>query len=417
MAESAKATRRPPCTICLPITEDEYRQIMNSWPRFRLWLQRCHAAMPELFPDGFGDGFGQKDARTSKKMALRLWRITLPSNGRHYSIRPSFATPHLTARTDDVAHGLFLRKFGVPYWALAHVFGRSRMSWYRLEHSLGRNSVVGTTVRRGAVPEHLVADEHHQTCNGDKVYLATTVGAGCCLGAAVASSASSAALTEAYRVFHDEAKDVAPNYEPKTVNTDGWKGTIAAWRSLFVTIVTLRCFLHGWLKIRDRGKHLACFLDLGKRVWQAYHALDRATFRRRLRALRKWSMKHLSPGIVLDEVLDLCGKAHLWVKAYAHPDGHRTSNMLDRVMRGMGRYFDQGQHLHGSVAVSEQRARAWALLHNFTPWSPQAQRRNQGHQSPAQRLNRHRYHTCWLQNLLISASLGGYRNSTPQIAG
>ncbi|MGZ3335294.1 MAG: hypothetical protein ACXWOV_08895, partial [Isosphaeraceae bacterium] len=45
----------------------------------------------------------------------------------------------------------------------------------------------------------------------------------------------------------------------------------------------------------------------------------------------------------LEKVLDLCGKRDRWSIAYRHPGGHRTSNMLDRLMRGMNRYFDQGQ--------------------------------------------------------------------------
>jgi hypothetical protein len=32
-----------------------------------------------------------------------------------------------------------------------------------------------------------------------------------------------------------------------------------------------------------------------------------------------------------------------------------------------------------------------------------------GWQSPAERLNQHRYHDNWLHNLLVSASLAGYR--------
>ena len=36
-------------------------------------------------------------------------------------------------------------------WALARVFGRDPMYWYRLECALGRFSVVGTTVRQGRV--------------------------------------------------------------------------------------------------------------------------------------------------------------------------------------------------------------------------------------------------------------------------
>ena len=83
-----------------------------------------------------------------------------------------------------------LRKFAVPFWALTELYGRSPMYWYRLERSLGRFSVVGTTVQAADhLPRHLVADEKHTTLiqkKTRKVYLATTVGGGCCLGIALA---------------------------------------------------------------------------------------------------------------------------------------------------------------------------------------------------------------------------------------
>ena len=107
-------------------------------------------------------------------------------------------------------------------------------------------------------------------------------------------------------------------------------------------------------------------------------------------------------------------KRDVWTIAYDHPQGHRTSNMLDRLMRSMNRYFDRGQHLHGSRGACDQHCRAWALLHNFTPWHPATTEGNDGWQSAAERLNRHRYHDNWLENLLVSASLGGYRNHPPQ---
>ena len=119
-------------------------------------------------------------------------------------------------------------------------------------------------------------------------------------------------------------------------------------------------------------------------------------------------------GAVLQSVLDLCDKREQWSLAYEHPQGHRTSNMLDRIMRGMNRYFVDGQHLHGSPAASEQHSRAWALLWNFAPWHPAVANCHNGWNSPAERLNKHRYHAHWLQNLLVSASLGGYRRGGPQ---
>ena len=89
------------------------------------------------------------------------------------------------------------------------------MYWYRLECGLGRFSVVGTTVRRAELPEHLLADEHHQTLDGQKVYIATTVGSGCILGAEPAATAGTDDLKAAYAVFEQEARDVDAEVRPR----------------------------------------------------------------------------------------------------------------------------------------------------------------------------------------------------------
>jgi hypothetical protein len=414
MAEgTATRSSRRHRTICLPISEEAYPQLVNDPSEFRRTIDDCFRRMPELFPANFAHGYRLKDDRFSVKQEVPIRRVRL-RDGTAYSIRPSFLMPYLSARTEKVEGPLFLRTFGVPFWALAHVFGADPMFWYRLECGLGRFSVVGTTVRQAGLPEHLLADEHHQPLDGQKVYIATTVGSGCCLGAEPTEAAGAEELKAAYGTFRDEAHDVTPEYAPETVSTDGWKGTQAAWKALFPTVVILLCFLHSWLKVRDRAKHLKeVFAEISRRVWEAYHAPDRRSFAQRLRRLRQWSLSHLT-GVVLENVLDLCGKRDRWSVAYRHPGGHRTSNMLDRIMRGMNRYFDRGQHLHGSRAACRLHCRAWALLSNFAPWQRATARKNQGWRSPAERLNQHRYDDCWLQNLLISASLGGYRCPLPQ---
>ena len=195
-------------------------------------------------------------------------------------------------------------------------------------------------------------------------------------------------------------------YTPRTVNTGG---TQAAWKNLFPKVKLILCFLHAWLSIRDRGQHLgATFLELSRRVWEAYRSPTRRTFAQRLRHLRTWAQAHLV-GIVKDKTLALCNKRARFAVAYKAPGCHRTSNMLDRMMRSMNRYFFDGQHLHGSFVASRLHCRAWALLHNFAPWAPAVTKAHHGWRCPAERLNGYRYHAHWLQNLLVSASLGGYR--------
>ena len=298
-------------TIILPITQEQYDKIIADPKSFRAeWLDPNYAEHPELFPAGFEKGYEMKGHYYSKRQQIVIRRIAL-RNGDQYQIRPSFVLPMMVGRVDEVEGGLLMRKFSVPYWAIARIFGRSVTFWYRLETSIGRNSIVGTTVKTEEIPKHLVTDEHHEKLGDEKVYIATTVGAGCVLGAELSPSASGEDLQKAYGVFQKEALAVAPNYTPETVNTDGWSGTQSAWMVLFPTIVLIRCFLHAWLKIRERSKNLkALFFDIGERVWNVYHAQTRAMMGQRIRRLREWATRHLS-GVVLDKVLDLCAKSGL----------------------------------------------------------------------------------------------------------
>jgi hypothetical protein len=412
MTVSAPKKPRGCSTLCLPISQDLYQQIIDSPQEFRRSLDDHYRQTPELFPPGFAQGYLLKDSRTSAKLGLRLRRIECKATGATFTVRPSFALPYMVGWTDDVEKALFLRRFSVPFWGLAYVFGKDPMYWYRLEVSLGRNSVVGTTVRRAALPEHLVADEHHQTHDGEKVYIATVVAEGCCLGASVVDTCDETGLTEGYGTFAEQARDIEPKYAPQTVNTDGWQATRLAWLALFPLVVVLRCFLHGWLKLRKRFKKHALFATLSEQVWHAYHAPDRRTFGQRLRRLREWAQRNLS-GEMLERTLRLCGRSEEYGQAYRHPGGQRTSNMLDRVMRSMNSYFVGCQHLHGKEQAMQCHSQAWALLYNFTPWGPEAQQANDPWRSPAERLNRHRYHENWLHNLLISASLAGFRGGSP----
>jgi hypothetical protein len=225
--------------------------------------------------------------------------VTELRNGNQYQIRPAFALPMMVGRVSDVEAGLFLRKFGMPYWAIARLYGRNPPFWYRLERGFGRNSIVGTTVKTVPVPVDLLADEHHEKIKGEKTYIATIIAGGCVLGAEVSPSASMEDLKQAYGVFKEESLAVAPEYVPRTVNIDGWSGTKGAWSALFPMIVILRCFLHAWLKIRERGKKLENFFELGEKVWNVYYSSTHRMMCQRIRRLSDWARKKVS-GIVLE---------------------------------------------------------------------------------------------------------------------
>ena len=325
-------------------------------------------------------------------------------------IAPAFVMPYMTGRNQEVNQALFLMRFHVPCWAIAHVFGRDAMYLYRFEQGLGRFNVVGTTVKSAEyLPKNLVADEKHSWLKGQRVYIVTTVAKDCILGASIAKIASQKDLETAYGVFANEAKALDADYAPETVNTDGWPATQNAWKALFKRITVILCFLHGWIKIRDRAKK--AFGDLGQeaqtRVWDAYRAPSKRAFAQRLRRLREWASDVLPKSEMKQKTLDLCDKRDAFSPSYDHPSAHRTSNMVDRLMRFLDRAFFNAQYFHGLPESAENRVRALALLWNLCPSSPQTVKKHGGQSCPAERLNGKCYADNWLENLLVSGSMNG----------
>lgn len=398
-------------TICLPISQEKHDAIVGDPKKFRKWIDACFVLYSELFPSEIANGYLMKDFYFSQKLSILIRRIKI--SGVAYTIRPSFAMPYMTAMVYDIEKALFLRKFGVPFWALSHVFGRDHMYWYRMEQALGRNSVVGTTIRNpDDIPLHLSADEKHTWILGEKAYIATTVGGQCILGASIAKNAREDGLQDAYQVFKDEVQCIKPEYAPDTVNIDGWKPTHNVWAFLFSSAVIIYCFLHVFIKVRDRGKkkYKDIFEKIADKLWRCYQADTKRSFSQRIRRLIEWCKQNDAPDTLSKPIKKLKENISGYCPTYDFPQAHRTSNMIDRLMQRMDRHLFTTQYFHGSFQAAELSIRGWALIQNFAPWNPRTVKINDGFQSPAERFNEFQYHKNWLQNLLISASLGGYRS-------
>ncbi len=408
-ADKKSATRNNR-TICLPFSQDNYNGNIYDPSDFRNCLDEQIELFPELFPPEIINGYQMKDIFYSKKLAMHIRRIKI--NGVAFTIRPAFVMPYMTGFVSEIEKALFLRKFDVPFWVLAYVFGKDSMYWFRMEQSLGRNSIVGTTIRNPEdIPEHLAADEKHTRILGDKTYVATTVRNECILGAAVAKDAGEKSLTEAYQVYKDEAQCLKPDYTPDTMNMDGWKATRKAWKSLFPAVVIICCFLHVYIKIRDRAKkkYRDIFEEAVSKLWDCYRAESKMSFSQRIRRLVEWCEKQEAPPVIANPIKKLRHNIAAYIVAYDHPKAHRTSNMVDRLMQRMDRHLFSTQYFHGSMDAAQLSIRGWTLINNFAPYIPRTVKKLNGLKSPAERLNKFRYHDCWLQNLNISASLGGYR--------
>lgn len=407
----AKSTLRKNRTICLPFSQEDYLAKILDPTLFRNSIDDQIKLLPELFPIEIANGYLMKDLYYSKKQHIPLRRVEI--NGIPYTVRPSFLMPYMTGIVDDIEKALFFRKFDVPFWAIAHVFGKDSTYWYRIEQSLGRNNIVGTTIKNpDDIPQHLAADEKHTWILGQKAYVATTVGNECILGASIAKDAGEEALMNAYQVFKNEAQCIKPTYHPATVNMDAWKPTRNVWTFLFSSTVIIYCFLHVFIKIRDRAqkKHKDIFLKTASKLWDCYRAKTKGAFSQQIRRLIEWCRKEEAPSVVADPIRKIRQNIKSYTAAYDFPGTHRTSNMLDRLMQRMDRHLFSTRYFHGSIPAAELSIRGWALIQNFAPSNPYTVKKYNGLRSPAERLNRFRYHDNWLQNLLISASLGGFRS-------
>jgi len=344
-------------SICLPVlSEAVYETLISDPPAFRRYLQLWIAKYPEIFPSQMADGFRFHDIITSRKLSLRMRRIELVTTGQVYQLRPEFVMPYMVGRTDEVEKGLFLRRYGVPFDALAYVFGRDASYWYRVCQALGRCSIVGTTIKDPKMmPVNLVADEKHSWLLGERIYVPTTVAAGCFLGVDIVEQAGTEALVEGYKSFQTEALALNPNYRPETVNTDGWEHTQAAWQTLFPSIQLILCFLHAVLSIRKCCRRTPALLQkVTGRLWHTYKASTKRQFSQRLRRIREWAQVKVEPETVRQKLLNLKAKSAKFQVAYDFPDAYRTSNALDRLMNYRSPF---------ALQLSLSRFMIWCVAH------------------------------------------------------
>lgn len=395
-------------TLYVPIAEKDYSKFMKDTSYAKKELNNWLKTQPELFPACLQSGFVfNGKSRQSKKSHFQLRQIKV--GDAYYRLQPSWLLPYQQGTSFQVSKALFLLRFGVPFWALAFVFGRNAMYWYRVFLRLGSFNLVSTTLLKSSnLPQDLLADEHHIRQEDNKAYVATTVGKSCLLGVEVCAKADETQLATAYGVFKTEAQCLKFDYSPVSINTDGWKATQNAWKQLFGEITIIECFLHAFLKIRQRAtsKLESIFKQVSNKVWKLYRAPTKRSFAQRFRRFKDWTKINVDESAMKENTLKMCNKAKLLAKFYDRPQAFRTSATLDRIMRYMARHAYNSQNFHSSISATSKNYRAFALLYNFSPLSPQTIKVDPVLYSLAAKASGVVFSEDWLQNLLICASVG-----------
>lgn len=387
--------------------EKEYVKMMQDTTLNRQHITAAWKAHPELFDGNEQAEFEFHASYHSKKLGLSFRRIKFKRSGAVYTIRPSFVMPYMTGKTDEVEKAMYLRHWNVSYEALAHLFGKNAMYWYRMERSLGRPALVGTTVKDpNKLPQHLVADEKFSWVNGERVYVPVTVGGECILGIDVTAQADTTHLAQSYGQFASEARRLNPEYRPSSICLDGWRATQEVWRSLYPQIAIILCFLHSVLGIREVCSKAQAY-EVLKRVWEVFKAGTQRAFSQRLRRVAEWSSQTWD-GKVASKIQRMQQNAARFTLAFKHADAHRTSNAVDRAIDHLDRRFYAMRYGHSNCAAFAVLARSIALQYNFHPFGARLRAQDPKRLSRFADLNGYQYHACWLHNLLIASSRGGY---------
>ncbi len=350
-------------------------------------------------------------------MGLRIRRIKVSFGdaAHNYRVLPCDILPHMCGKTEDVADPMFLRKFNVPYWALAMIYPRDANYYYRVERRMGKTSIVGALHGpKGELPEDVCCDEKHTKHLGEKAYITTTVGGGCVLGAELCEGADAQSLAIGYQVFADETARTNPDHQIRSINVDGFAATSAALRMVFgASVILITCFLHLYISIRDRAKkkHAEIFGEIADQLWDAYGAPTKQAFSQRWKTLMQWCTDNHDR--IPEPVSTKLNKANEnklqgYEAYYDREQGHRVSTALDREMGSLDRRLFAMRYLHGHCESSNLIIRAWAHLQNFAPWNPRAAKLH-GVQCPAERLTKKRYRKNWLENFRVASSLRGVR--------
>jgi hypothetical protein len=395
--------------ICVPFaSEAHYQECVDDGAKYRQHLRTTYEQHPELFPQALAQGYTFHDRYPVRKQRCVVRRIKLKATGAVFTLRPSFLLPYGIGRTEEVEKALFLRQWGVPFTALAYVFGRDAMCWYRAWLSFGRPSLVGTTVKHApTMPQDLVADEKLTWLAGTEVVVPTTVGGGCVLGVSLTEQPDSASLQAAYGEFVTEARAVFATYRVRSVCTDGFQATRDAWRQLVPQLILVLCFLPSILKLTERCRG-PLRRQVLERAWTVYHAVTKAQFAQRLRRLAEWARLSLD-GSLAQMVEKMARHRADFTPAYDCPQAARTTNAVDRVHNHRDRTLYAMQYCHGHQESARLAVRAGALQWNFHPYSPRLRQDQPARSSPFADLNGFHYHSNWLQNLLVASSMGGLR--------
>jgi len=201
---------------------------------------------------------GFRLTRHSHYMRVRLnglviWRIQCTHCKAVFTVLPHFVMRYRKMKPETAKQVLLATHGGLSLEYCAVLWNVSPMAIYRLMCAIGRTHLVAFLTRcKLPLPAYFHADEKHNHCLSQKVYLPTIVCGRVIWHLGYTTDKSAEAFEASYTQFQQDALEVEPSYRAQGILTDGFESTIKSIRTLFPEAAIGNCLLHAAMRILSK---------------------------------------------------------------------------------------------------------------------------------------------------------------------
>jgi len=317
---------------------------------------------------------------------LTIWRIQCTMCNAVFTVLPHFVIRYRSMQP-EVAHDALLATHGDLSLELCAVMCHiSPMALYRLVCALGHQSLVSVLTRCGLpLPTYFLADEKHNRCLTDKVYLPTVVSGRVIWHLGYTEEARAASFTQSYQEFQCAALQYDLAYQVRGILTDGFDSTTKSMCTLFPGARLGNCLRHALIKLP--GKLMAIASPVRKALCSQFHTLlYRVRQRKGLRVfalgqrLRRFvdHVAHTAGAANGERVRQWCQEKKAgWYTVLEDPHMPVTSTLLDQAHHAIDRKLFMMKGFHHPTGHQQAFLRGLAHLYNLVPYQCRAQHAGQ----------------------------------------
>jgi hypothetical protein len=317
---------------------------------------------------------------------LTIWRIQCTMCKAVFTVLPHFVIRYRSMQPEVARDALLATHGGLSLERCAVMCHISPMALYRLVCALGHQSLVSVLTRCGLpLPTYFLADEKHNRCLTDKVYLPTVVSGRVIWHLGYTEEASAASFTQSYQEFQCAALQYDPAYQVRGILTDGFDSTTKSMCTLFPGARLGNCLRHALIKLP--GKLMAIASPVRKALCSQFHTLlYRVRQRKGLRVfalgqrLRRFvdHVAHTAGAANGERVRQWCQEKKAgWYTVLEDPHMPVTSTLLDQAHHAIDRKLFMMKGFHHPTGHQQAFLRGLAHLYNLVPYQRRAQHAGQ----------------------------------------